>query len=112
MARILSAYDKSIFELSKNFTKVTFKFTKKVAIKSGDKKVAIKSGDKKTSKKYEEQKSAVIEYLTTKKSAKSEEFVEVLEVKISRVKIILKRMVEDGVIATDGGNRNRIYMLK
>jgi transcription initiation factor IIE alpha subunit len=74
--------------------------------------VAIKSGDKKTSKKYEAQKSVVIEYLTTKKSAKSEEFVEVLGVKISRVKIILKRMVEDGVIATDGGNRNRIYMLK
>jgi predicted HTH transcriptional regulator len=112
MARILSAYDKSIFELSKNFTKVTFKFPEKVAIKSGDKKVAIKSGDKKTSKKYEEQKSAVIEYLTTKKSAKSEEFVEVLGVKISRVKIILKRMVDDGIIATDGGNRNRIYMLK
>jgi hypothetical protein len=38
MARILSAYDKSIFELSKNFTKVTFKFPEKVAIKSGDKK--------------------------------------------------------------------------
>jgi predicted HTH transcriptional regulator len=112
MARILSAYDKSIFELSKNFTKVTFRFSEKAAIKSGDKKVAIKSGDKKTSKKYEVQKSAVIEYLTTKKSAKSEEFVDVLGVKISRVKIILKRMVDDGVIATDGGNRNRTYMLK
>jgi predicted HTH transcriptional regulator len=112
MARILSAYDKSIFQLSKNFTKVTFKFSEKAAIKSGDKKAAIKSGDKKTSKKYEIQKAAVIEYLTINKSAKSEEFIDVLGVKITRVKTVLKRMVDDGVIATDGGNKNRTYMLK
>ena len=111
MERILSAYDRSIFEFSKNFMKVTFRFPEEMAIKSGDKKVAIKSGDKKTSKKYEEQKNAVIEYLTVNGSAQSIELTDVLGVKISRVKIILSRMMNEGIIIPEGGNRNRSYRL-
>ena len=73
--------------------------------------MAIKSGDKKTSKKYEEQKNAVIEYLTVNGSAQSIELTDVLGVKISRVKIILSRMMNEGIIIPEGGNRNRSYRL-
>ena len=73
--------------------------------------MAIKSGDKKTSKRYEEQKALVINYLTQHEFAKSDEFVDILGVKISRVKIILSRMVDDGYIIAEGSNRNRMYKL-
>ena len=111
MERILAAYDKSIFEFSKNFMKVTFKYDKKAAIKSGDKKAAIKSGDKRSSKKYEEQRAAVIAYIAENKSVKSEELIDVLGVKISRVKVILSRMVDEKIIVAEGGNRNRVYKM-
>ena len=112
MSRILKAYDTSIFDISDNFMVVTFKFDKKVAIKSGDKKVAIKSGDKKSTKKYEEQKSAVIKYLEDNKVAKSDEFIDILGVKISRVKIIISKMIDEGIIVAEGTNKYRTYRLK
>lgn len=112
MERILSVYDRSIFEFSKNFMKVTFRYPKEVAIKSGDKKVAIKNGGRKPSKKYEEQKSTVIEYLVNYGQTTSNELTDILGVKISRVKVILSNMVDDGVIIAKGSNRDRIYVLK
>lgn len=80
--------------------------------KNGDKKVAIKSGDKKVAIKTVAYKQAIIEYLTEHVSAKSQEFVELLGVKISRVKVILKEMVEEGIIVAEGDNKNRTYRLK
>jgi len=111
MSRILKAYDKSVFDISDNFMVVKFAFAKKAAIKSGDKKAAIKSGDKKVTKKYEEQKALVIEYLQINQIAKSEAFIEVLGVKISRVKAILSQMVAENLVVAEGENRNRIYKL-
>lgn len=102
MSRILKAYDKSVFDISDNFMVVKFAFAEKAAIKSGDKRVT---------KKYEEQKALVIEYLQKNHIAKSEEFIDVLGVKISRVKTILLQMAAENVIVAEGENRNRHYKL-
>lgn len=73
--------------------------------------MAIKNGDKRVTKKYEEQKALVIEYLQKNHIAKSEEFIDVLGVKISRVKTILLQMAAENVIVAEGENRNRHYKL-
>ncbi len=80
--------------------------------KSGDKKVAIKSGDKKAAIKTALHKQAIVEYLTENVSAKSSEIAELLGLKSSRVKEILNDMIADGVVVSEGGNRNKVYKLK
>ncbi len=80
--------------------------------KSGDKKVAIKSGDKKAATKTALHKQAIVEYLTENVSAKSSEIAELLGLKSSRVKEILNDMIADGVVMSEGGNRNKVYKLK
>ena len=84
----------------------------KAAIKSGDKKAAIKSGDKKMTAKTVAHKHAIIAYLTENVSAKSAEISELLGLKITRAKEILNEMTEEGIIVSEGENKNRIYKLK
>ncbi len=79
--------------------------------KSGDKKAAIKSGDKKAATKTALHKQAIVEYLTENVSAKSSEIAELLGLKSSRVKEILNDMISDGIVVSEGGNRNKIYKL-
>ncbi len=80
--------------------------------KSDDKKVTIKSDDKKVTIKAARQKNEIIDYLTDHISAKSTDFAELLGVKSTRVKQILKEMLDEGTIVADGSNRNRTYRLK
>ncbi len=80
--------------------------------KSDDKKVTIKSDDKKVTIKAARQKNEIIDYLTDNISAKSTDFAELLGVKSTRVKQILKEMLDEGTIVADGSNRNRTYRLK
>lgn len=107
MERILSAYDRSIFEFSKNFMKVTFMYPEQSAIKIGDKKSAIKIGDK-----YEEYKNKIIDILETSESAKTSEIAEAIGLRTSRTRDYLRKMVDDNFIIAKGKNRNRLYMLK
>lgn len=96
-------------------TTLTLSFRKKQAIKSGDKKVAIKSGDKKTAIKLTPKTLAkyetILSYMVPGKEYKAEEIGEVLGVKISRTKVYLKQLTEQGKIEPIGGNRNRRYRL-
>lgn len=82
---------------------------KKVAIKSGDKKVAIKSGDKVKSK-MQEQIDLILSVMESGKTYQASEFCDVLGVKISRTKQILKKMTDLGLIEAVGANRDRRYM--
>ena len=84
----------------------------KVAIKSGDKKVAIKSGDKSDTIKTGIQKNQIVRYLTDHAEAKSSEISTLLEISLSRVKVILSEMIADGIVVAEGNNRNRRYRLK
>ena len=80
----------------------------KPAIKIGDKKPAIKTGGKITVYR----KELIIQYLTEHVTASASKLAEVLDLKASRVRELLSQLQAEGLIAAEGGNRNRIYKLK
>ena len=79
--------------------------------KIGDKKSAIKIGDKKSEIK-ETIKRIIIEYLTEHASAKTSEISEILQLQVSRTRDYLSELVKEGILESEGGNKNRIYKLK
>lgn len=82
---------------------------KKVGIKSNDKKVGIKSNDKRIASG---QKRAIIGYLTDHIQATSSELSILLGVGQERTRKILRELVAEEIIVTEGANRNRVYKLK
>ena len=82
---------------------------KKVGIKSNDKKVGIKSNDNRISGK---QKDAIIAYLTDHIQATSSELSSLLGVGQERTRKVLRELVAEEIIVTEGANRNRLYKLK
>ena len=80
--------------------------------KSDDKKATIKSDDKKVTIKTARQKNEIITYLTDHVSAKNTDIAELLGVKSTRVKQLLKELLDEGVIVAEGSNKNRVYKLK
>jgi len=80
--------------------------------KSDDKKVTIKSDDKKVTIKNARQKNEIIMYLTDHASAKNADIAELLGVKSTRVKQLLKELLDEDVIVAEGSNKNRVYKLK
>ncbi len=71
-----------------------------------------KSDDKKVTIKSAKQKNEIVIYLTDHISAKSADIAELLGVKSTRVKQLLKELQDEGIVATEGSNRDRIYKLK
>lgn len=80
--------------------------------KSDDKKATIKSDDKKVTIKSVRQKNEIITYLTDHVSAKNTDIAELLGVKSTRVKQLLKELLDEGVVVAEGNNKNRVYKLK
>ena len=80
--------------------------------KSDDKKVTIKSDDKKVTIKSARQKNEIITYPTDHVSAKNTDIAELLGVKSTRVKQLLKELLDEGVVVAEGNNKNRVYKLK
>ncbi|MCD7835605.1 MAG: hypothetical protein LUG83_02905 [Lachnospiraceae bacterium] len=84
---------------------------KKPAIKTGDKKPAIKTGDKKVTKKTQERYEQILNFMEPDKEYNIQDFCQLLGLKESRTKEILKQL--DGYyIQAVGGNRNRKYVRK
>ena len=79
---------------------------------SSDKKVAIKGSDRTTKTKSQIQKQAVITYLTEKVFAKTTDIADLLGVKDARARRLLSEMVAEGIIVSEGMNKNRVYKLK
>ena len=80
--------------------------------KTDDKNPTIKTDDKKKSAKFRVQTQAIIEYLTMNVHAKNADIANLLGIKSTRVKEILKVLIEEEIIVTEGNNRNRTYRLK
>lgn len=80
-----------------------------INLKNGDKSV-IKSkiGDKKSTKF----KKKIVEYLAEHEEVRSQEISAYIGLKISRTKIYLSELVEEGKITPNGANKNRTYSLK
>ena len=71
-----------------------------------------KSDDKKATIKSVRQKEEIITYLTNHTSARSADIAELLGVKSTRAKKLLSELAAEGIVAAEGGNRNRAYKLK
>lgn len=84
-------------------------------IKSADnKKALIISADNKKQAliKTTAQKDLIISYLTDHPSATGTDLCDLLSLKPTRVRTLLRGMIEEGIIVAEGGNRNRTYRLK
>ena len=79
---------------------------------SSDKKVAIKGSNRTTKTKSQIQKQAVIIYLNEKVFAKTTDIAALLGVKDARARRLLSEMVAEGIIVSEGMNKNRVYKLK
>lgn len=91
-------------------TVLSLSFLKKTAIKNGDKKTAIKNSDKKATIKTQENVNKVLEYMIADKEYVLSEICEVLNLKESRTREIMKLLVSENKIEAIGGNRNRRYI--
>ena len=86
--------------------------TPKVSIKSADKKAPIKSADKKAPiKKTLIQYQEILNYMQPGNEYKAADIAELLKLKDSRTKKLLRDLAEMGKITSEGSNRNRRYRL-
>ena len=83
----------------------------KVPIKSADKKQPIKSADKTTSNITLKQKEIIIQFAKENGKLKSADLLTLLNIGETRAKTLLREMAADGILVSEGGNRNRIYKL-
>ena len=79
-------------------------------VKNGDKKTAIKNGDKKISKKTIQNYKKILEFMEEGKEYTIQDFCNLLNLKPSRTKELLKALTQD--IEQIGNNKNRKYRLK
>ena len=79
--------------------------------KIGDKKSVIKIGDKKSAISTK-MKETIILYLTDHSKAKASAIAAYIGLKPSRTRDYLNELISEGVVAAEGGNRNRTYRLK
>jgi ATP-dependent DNA helicase RecG len=84
----------------------------KTAIKNGDKKTAIKNGDKKVTTKMQLQYDLILNYMERDKEYRIQDFCDLLHLKESRTKVILKGLITESRIEPIGANRDRKYILK
>ena len=86
--------------------------TPKVSIKSADKKAPIKSADKKAPiKKTLLQYQEILNYMQPGNEYRAADIAELLKLKDSRTKKLLRDLAEMGKITSEGSNRNRRYRL-
>ena len=90
-------------------TVLTLSFAKKVTKKSGEKKVTKKSGEKKVTKKTQEKYNAILNAMQFDKWYKASEFENIVNVKESRIKVLLKDMLEQGLIESTGSTKGKQY---
>ena len=70
-----------------------------------------KTDDKRTIK-TDDKRTIIIEYIHRKGEAKTEDLVKLLSSSTTRIKMLLYQLVDEGVLISCGGNRNRTYKLK
>ena len=83
---------------------------KKPTIKTDDKKPTIKTDDKKITK-LDKQQKVILKYMKTDKEYRLQDFCELLGLKETRTKEILKPLILDGKLLVIGKNKDRRYKL-
>jgi len=83
-------------------------------IKPDDKEIVDdndKADDKRTIK-ADDKRTIIIEYIRRNGEAKTEDLVKLLSSSTTRIKVLLYKLVDEGILVPCGGNRNRTYKLK
>lgn len=70
-----------------------------------------KADDKRT-KKTDDKRTIIIDYIRKNGEVKTEELVKLLDSSTTRTKVLLYQLVDEGILVSCGGNRNRTYKLK
>lgn len=73
------------------------------------KKMAEKSGDKKVTKKTQGKYEAILNAMQPEQWYKASEFESVVDVKESRIKVLLKDLTEQGMIESIGSTKGKMY---
>lgn len=87
-------------------TERTIKADGKVIMDDND-----KADDKRTIK-TDDKRTIIIEYIHRNGEAKTEDLVKLLSSSTTRIKMLLYQLVDEGILVSCGGNRNRTYKLK
>ena len=70
-----------------------------------------KADDKRTIK-ADDKRTIIIDYIRKNGEVKTEELVKLLDSSTTRTKVLLYQLVDEGILVSCGGNRNRTYKLK
>jgi len=69
-----------------------------------------KADDKRTIK-ADDKRTIIIEYIRRNGEAKTEDLVKILGSSTTRTKVLIYQLVDEGILVSCGGNRNRTYKL-
>ncbi|MCH4891307.1 hypothetical protein EZV73_27300 [Acidaminobacter sp. JC074] len=104
MERILSVYDRSIFEISDNFIRVTFMFNTLPSDSVGKSSDSV--GKLVANNDYVE---SIIKYAEEHGEFKSKQIQELLGLQESRTREIISKLCKEGVLIRRGSGRNTYY---
>lgn len=68
--------------------------------------------DDKRTIKADDKRTIIIEYIRRNGEAKTEDLVKLLGSSTTRTKVLIYQLVDEGVLVSCGGNRNRTYKLR
>ena len=90
-------------------TILTLSFSKKATKKSDEKKATKKSDGKKVTKKTQEQYDAILAFMENGRWYKANELTELLGVKETRTKMLLRALVADKKLEDNGVTKGKTY---
>ncbi len=90
-------------------TVLTLSFKKKVLKKSAEKKVLKKSAEKKVLKKTQEHYKRILSSMESGVWYRSNEFMEILDMKETRLRALFKELAEAGLVEADGSTKGKKY---
>lgn len=90
-------------------TILTLSFKKKVLKKSAEKKVLKKSAEKKVLKKTQKQYETILSMMKPDMWYRSNEFIEVLGVKETRLRVLFRDMTASGLLEENGSTKGKKY---
>ncbi len=93
-------------------TVLSLSFKKKVTVKSDSKKVTVKSDSKKVTKKTQAHFDLLLSFMQEDVWYKASELADVLGVRETRTKALLRSLVEDGILVDNGVIKGRRYKKK
>ena len=76
-----------------------------------DDKRTIKADDKRTIK-ADDKRTIIIDYIRRNGEVKTEDLVKLLGSSTTRTKVLIYQLVDEGLLVSCGGNRNRTYKLR